>query len=106
MADADPLQAEEKIVEASMATHADEIALDQPFPDEITAPTAHLSDVPVADVAAGDANSPAPAAVVEAAHQSLIRKMFSIFHKQSKTPKEVVAKEGNTEAVATETISE
>ncbi len=39
MADPDPLQAEEKIVEASIVTHADEISLDQPFPDEITMPT-------------------------------------------------------------------
>ena len=82
----DALLAEEKVVESSIATHAAEIPLDQPFPNEITAPTPHIADAPTQE-------SALPATTtVEPIKLSPIKRLLSIFHKHSKPPAEADSK--------------
>lgn len=66
MADQDPLQAEEKLIEEEVASHQPEISLDQPYPAEVhmedSAPPAEptAAPAPEADVKPLPAADPAP----------------------------------------------
>lgn len=70
MADIDPLEAEEKSIETSVAAHVEEISLIQPYPEEITMDAPRHVEVPdVMPEAPVAASAPAadPAASVPAA---------------------------------------
>ncbi len=73
MADIDPLQAEEKTVEASVAAQVDEISLVQPYPEEITMDAPRHVELPQVSAPAATpppASDEKPAAVEKPAEEA------------------------------------